>query len=244
MTSLADRPLGGRLVVVTRSVDQNDELVAAFEAAGAAVLVVPTVAIVEPHDGGAAMRARVAELSSYDWVVLTSANAARRLARLARPPWPKVAVVGPRTAQLLTVAADLLPRRHDGAGLVEAFPFGPGRVLVPQGDRASAVVIDGLRAKGWSVDPVVAYRTIRLTVAAAVADRVAAADAVTFTSPSTIGALAGRPLPRVVVIGQSTAAAARSHGLVVSAIAEAPTPDAMVAATVAALAGGPLTSDG
>jgi uroporphyrinogen-III synthase len=236
VTSSAERPLVGRKVVVTRSLEQSSELTRALKAAGAQVIAVPTIAIVEPLDGGAELRACVARFKTYKWIVVTSANAARRLVELAPAKWPKIAVVGKRTASALPVAVDLVPARSDGAGLVEAFPKGTGRVLVPQGDRASSVVVDGLRAKGWTVDTVVAYRTVSITVTPKVASRVAAADAITFTSPSTLDAFVGRPLPSVVVvIGQATAAAARKKGFAVSAVAARPTPAAIVSALTSVL---------
>ncbi len=224
-------------MVVTRSLEQSSELTRALKAAGAQVIAVPTIAIVEPLDGGVELRACVARLKTYKWVVVTSANAARRLVELAPEKWPKIAVVGKRTAAALPVVVDLLPARSDGAGLVEAFPRGKGKVLVPQGDRASSVVVNGLRAKGWTVDTVVAYRTVAISVTPTVGKKVAAADAITFTSPSTLDTFVGRPVPGVVVvIGQATAVAARQKGFNVSAVAVSPTPAAIVAALVSVLA--------
>ena len=208
----------------------------AYEAAGATALVVSAIEISEPADGGAALRERAQHLDRYDWIVFTSANAVRRFARVAPLPWPRIAVVGPSTAAALPNAPDFMPVRHDGEALVAEFGRGEGTVLVPRGDRARPNVVDGLRAHGWTVDDVIAYRTEVIPVDDDVAARIARADAITFTSPSTVEAFAGRPLPRVVVIGSVTAEAARASGLYVHAVAIEPTAEAMVAATVRALA--------
>jgi uroporphyrinogen-III synthase len=96
-------------------------------------------------------------------------------------------------------------------------------VLFPSGDLASSTVPVGLGQKGWDVQVVEAYRTVaRAAPEPALLERVAGADALTFTAPSSVDAFValrtagGRPLPppsHVVCIGSTTAAAARSAGL-------------------------------
>ena len=76
--------LADRTVVVTRAAEQASTLVERLRAGGATVVEVPTIAIADPADGGAALAAAVADLDGYDWVVLTSTNgAARYLGALA-----------------------------------------------------------------------------------------------------------------------------------------------------------------
>jgi uroporphyrinogen-III synthase len=141
-----------------------------------------------------------------------------------------VAAVGPATADALRragVEADLVPAEHSAGGLVEAFPdwarAGSRQVLFPAADLAPATIPDGLARLGWDVRRVETYRTVpRAAPEPVLLDRVAAADAVTFTAPSTVQAFlalrtaAGRevtPPPLVVCIGATTAAAARAAGL-------------------------------
>jgi uroporphyrinogen-III synthase len=78
----------------------------------------------------------------------------------------RVAAIGPGTARALREAGvhvDLVPRGGStAASLVAQFPA-PGdraRVLFPRGDLAAPTLADGLRARGWQVDDVVAYRTV------------------------------------------------------------------------------------
>ena len=160
------KPLFGKRIVVTRTREQASEAAARLWDLGADVIELPTIAIAPPEDGGSALRDAAGRLGGYDWVVFTSANAvAATLAAL----WDarsfggvKIAVVGAATADLLGrrgIHADLVPARFVAEALVEAFPEGRGRVLLPQAEVTRDVVREGLAAKGWTVDVVTAYRT-------------------------------------------------------------------------------------
>lgn len=69
-----DRPLFGCSVVVTRARAQASELTEL----GAEVVHVPVSQVADPEDGGAALRAAVAGIAGYDWLVLTSPNGVHR----------------------------------------------------------------------------------------------------------------------------------------------------------------------
>jgi uroporphyrinogen-III synthase len=237
-------PLENRTIVVTRAADQAGRLVMRLEELGATVLEVPTITIAEPADDGAALTAAVADIDRYDWVVLTSTNGADRFVRAlsGRPIRARVAAVGPGTAEALRsggVLPALVPDRFVAEALLEVFPAGPGRVLLPQADAARPVLADGLRGADWQVDVVVAYRTVPAAPPADVVARARDADAITFTSGSTVAGYlaAGRDAvpARVVCIGPVTAAAARAAGLSVTAVAAEHTIDGLVAAVVGVL---------
>jgi uroporphyrinogen III methyltransferase/synthase len=248
-----NRPLFGRRVVVTRAREQASELVLPLQAQGAATIEVPAIEIRDPVDGGAALAAAVNRLGSYDWVVLTSANGARRLLGAIRDggrdarafAGARLAAIGPGTAEALATAGlvvDLVPPRFVAESLLEAFPEptdpAGGRVLLVRAAVARDILPEGLRAKGWDVDVVEAYRTEQAPLDAGQAAAVAGADVVTFTSSSTVtnflAAMGDRPIPpAVVVIGPITAATAREHGLAVDAEAEVHTIDGLVDALVA-----------
>ncbi|HUF32258.1 MAG TPA: uroporphyrinogen-III C-methyltransferase [Acidimicrobiales bacterium] len=245
------RPLFGRRVVVTRARVQSSELVQRLTSLGAEVVELPTIEVVDPDDGGVALRRAAAEVATYDWVVLTSVNGAERflpLLRDARSLGPaRVAAIGPGTAAALTrhgIAADLVPEQAVAESLLDAFPDPPvartGRVLLPRAAVARDVLPDDLTARGWEVDVVTAYRTALATPSPAALEAAAGADAVTFTSASTVAnllevvGLEGVP-PVVVTIGPITSAAARERGLAVTAEADPHTIDGLVAAVRAAL---------
>jgi uroporphyrinogen III methyltransferase/synthase len=245
------RPLFGKRVVVTRTRQQASALSRALREAGAEPIEVPVIQIADPADGGAALRAAVGELASYDWVVVTSPNGAERL-RLALDgagldgrafAGARVAAIGPATATALRAAgvrADLVPERFVAEELLAALTGTdePGRVLLARAEVARDVLPEGLRERGWEVDVVDAYRTEPAPISDEQRAFIAGADVVTFTSSSTvdrfIDAVGARSVPPVVAcIGPVTAATARAHGLSVDVEAPVHTVDGLVAALVA-----------
>ncbi|HEY3241495.1 MAG TPA: uroporphyrinogen-III C-methyltransferase, partial [Acidimicrobiia bacterium] len=148
-----DRPLFGRTVVVTRAREQASDLVERLHHLGAETVELPVIEIGDAADGGAALTAAAGMVGDYDWLAFTSANAVERffaalggLGRDARAlAGVAVAAIGPGTAAALAragVQADLMPSRFVAESVVEAFPPGPGRVLLPR----AAVARDALPA--------------------------------------------------------------------------------------------------
>lgn len=253
-------PLAGRRIVVTRATGQASRLTRALAALGAEVVHLPLIAIDDPVDGGAALRATLGDLSGAEWLVVTSPNGADRVAAHVDPAGlaaagTSLAAIGPGTTEALVghgFDVDLVPERFVAEGLLAAFPApaaGAGRVLLAQAAGARPVLAEGLRGAGWTVDVVEAYRTVNPPVPADLATAARAADLVTFTSASTVtGWMAavgadpagGPPSPLVACIGPITADAARAAGLTVDVEAAEHTIDGLVAAIVDRLApGGP-----
>ncbi len=137
------RPLFGTRVVVTRAREQASGLVRPLQQLGAQVIEAPAIVVADPADGGSALADAVTQLASYDWVVLTSANGARRLLAALHDGRDlggvQVAAIGPGTADALrggNIVADLVPERFVAESLLEAFPPVPtsgGRVLLVRG---------------------------------------------------------------------------------------------------------------
>lgn len=243
------RPLFGLTVAVTRPPHQSRDLVDRLRAAGAEPLEVPAITIEDPADGGAALQAAAARLGEYDWVVVTSANGARRLlARIrdARDFGPaRVAAIGPGTAAALAegnIEADLVPGEYVAEHLLAALPDPPpggGRVLLARAAVARDVLPDGLRERGWQVDVVEAYRTEAAGLDEATVAGLARTDVVTFTSSSTVTRhleQVGGPdavVGAVACIGPVTAATAREAGLDVALEAPVHTVEGLVDALVA-----------
>lgn len=246
------RPLFGRTVVVTRPRHQSSGLARRLRDLGADALEVPTIEIVDPLDGGAALREAAARVHEYEWVVLTSPNGAARFCDVLRDgrdlAGVKLAAIGPGTAEVLAgrnLLADLVPQRFVAESLLEAFPLPHGprdRALLARAEVARDVLPDGLASLGWKVDVVDAYRTVPAEVTDDARAAVTRADMVTFTSSSTVerflAAYGPDAVPATVVcIGPVTADTARHHGLRVDAVAEVHTIDGLVDATVGLVAG-------
>ncbi len=246
------RPLFGRRIVVTRAREQASDLVSALHDLGAETVELPVIEIGEPADGGAALLAAARRAGGYDWLVFSSVNAVDRFfAALGQVGSDtrtlggvSVAAIGPGTAAALEahgVGADLVPARFVAEALVEAFPSGEGRILLPRAAVARDALPDGLAANGWTVDVVEAYRTRLGEPSAAALDALSRADAVTFTSSSTVAnflEVTGdlRRPPVIACIGPVTAATARNAGLDVTVVAEAHTIPGLVQSLVATLA--------
>ena len=246
------RPLFGRRVVVTRARAQASTLGERLRALGAEPVEVPTIEVVDPADGGAAALAEAAaRVSGYAWVAFTSVNAVERLFACLHDARAlggvRVAAIGPGTAAALAargVVADLRPDTAVAEALVDAMPAGRGGILLPQAAAARPVLAAGLVAKGWTVDVVEAYRTVPAQPSPEALDAAAKADAIAFTSSSTVTswlALAGpdRTPPVVACIGPVTAATAAEHGLVVTVVAAEHTVDGLVDALVGAFGTSP-----
>ncbi len=133
------RPLFGKRIIVTRAREQASGLVERLHELGAATVELPAIEIGEPDDGGAALRTAAGQVSDYDWVAFTSANAVRRFfAALDEVGLDtrslggrRVAAIGPGTADALAAAgvrADLVPERFMAESLLERLPgrAGPG----------------------------------------------------------------------------------------------------------------------
>lgn len=249
------RPLFGRSVVVTRGEGQAPALSAHLRDLGALPVEVPVIRIADPGDGGAGLAAAAAALREgrFAWVVFTSANAVPRLCDLLPDgrDWAgvRVAAIGPGTAAALAayrLPPDLVPARSVAEGLLEEFPEPAGdqrAVLVPRAAVGRDVLPDGLAGMGWKVELVEAYRTEAVVPSEAALAAAASADAICFTSSSTVtnyvaAAGAGRVPPVVVTIGPATSATAKAAGLQVTREAAVHTLPGLVDALVAALGTG------
>ncbi len=234
------RPLFGWRVLVPRTKEQAGDMSERLRAYGAVPVEVPTIAV-EPPRSPAQMDRAVKGLVTgrYGWIVFTSTNAVRavrekftELGLDARAfAGVKVACVGEQTAQAVRefgIVPELVPSGDQSSeGLLVDFPpyddvFDPiDRVLLPRADIATETLTAGLKDRGWEVDDVTAYRTVRAAPpAAAVREAIKGGgfDAVCFTSSSTVRNLvgiAGKPHARTVVsvIGPATAASATEFGL-------------------------------
>ena len=94
------------------------------------------------------------------------------------------------------------------------------------------MLAEGLSARGWAVDVGEGYRSLPEPLAPSAQAAAASADAICFTSASTVRnyLATGAPVPPVVVcIGPETTAAARDGGVTVAAVAEPHTLDGLLA---------------
>jgi uroporphyrinogen-III synthase len=234
---VADQPLAGRRIVVTRPEAQRlaDEL----ERLGAEVTLVPLIEI-RPAEDRKALEDAIAGFSTYDWIVLTSVNAVSAVQDgLAGLDGPKVAAVGPVTADAI--------REHGvepafvASRASEDIAGGLGdltgkRVVMPQADIADPALANELRANGAEVDVVAAYRTVLVEppmwgiLPLRIADAVVLASGSACRSLAAAGGAGGDAI--LVCIGPKTAKVAREVGLKVGLVADETTSDGIIRALV------------
>ena len=234
------RALYGWTVLVPRTKEQAGEMSERLIAHGALPIEVPTIAV-EPPRSPAQMERAVKGLvdGRYQWVVFTSTNAVRavweKFAEFGLDARAfsgvKIACVGESTADRVRafgISPELVPSGEQSSlGLLDEFPdydsvFDPvNRVLLPRADIATETLAEGLRERGWEIEDVTAYRTVRAAPPAAETREMIKSggfDAVCFTSSSTVRNLvgiAGKPHTRTLVacIGPKTAETAAEFGL-------------------------------
>ncbi|OSC32366.1 bifunctional uroporphyrinogen-III C-methyltransferase/uroporphyrinogen-III synthase [Mycobacterium vulneris] len=235
-----NRALYGWTVLVPRTKDQAGEMSERLTSYGALPIEVPTIAV-EPPRSPAQMERAVKGLvdGRFQWVVFTSTNAVRAVWEKfgefgldARAfSGVKIACVGESTADRVRafgISPELVPAGEQSSlGLLDDFPdydsiFDPvNRVLLPRADIATETLAEGLRERGWEIEDVTAYRTVRAAPPPAETRemiKTGGFDAVCFTSSSTVRNLvgiAGKPHARTIIacIGPKTAETAAEFGL-------------------------------
>src|SRR6201995_4904172 len=234
------RALYGWTVLVPRTKDQPGEMSERLTAHGALPIEVPTIAV-EPPRSPAQMERAVKGLvdGRYQWVVFTSTNAVRAVWEKfgefgldARAfSGVKIACVGESTADRVRafgISPELVPSGEQSSlGLLDEFPdydsiFDPvNRVLLPRADIATETLAEGLRERGWEIEDVTAYRTVRAAPPPASTRemiKTGGFDAVCFPSSApgrNLVGIAGKPHARTIVacIGPKTAETAAEFGL-------------------------------
>jgi uroporphyrinogen-III synthase len=197
-------------VVVTRPRAQAADLAERLAALGHEVAVCPLIEV-EPLEGPPL------DVEAYDWVVVTSRNGVTELLRRAHGRLPRVAAVGPGTAEALAdagVRAALVPRVSTQEGLLAELPRPAGRVLLAAAEGARRLLVDEL---GADFVPLYCTRALRPRLPVD-------ADLIVLASASAARALAalGTRVP-AVSIGPHTTAAAAAGGI--RLLGEAPTHD-------------------
>ena len=237
--------------MVTRALEQAGPIVDVLSAAGANVISLPLIEIIEPLDGGKARDAALANIGSYEWLVVSSPNGARRAVGALQDAVknstriPYIAVLGNGTREVIEgvagIKVNVQAEIPSGEGLVHSFPTHLNgsqekSVLLVQGEGADLTIVSGLTEKGWEVTRVNAYRTAHCVPSSEMRAEVEQGDAVVFASGSAarswVSALGTEFRGKVVVIGPVTQKVAASLGLEVHAVAGVPTPEGICAALV------------
>jgi uroporphyrinogen-III synthase len=203
----APGPLQGKRIVVTRAIEQSRELVTRLENMGATVLLFPAVSFSEPSDTAELDRA-IHSLGAFDWILFTSANAARffsqRCRKLGVVPGQggnyRCAAVGSATAS--AVASEGFPVDHvaqefNGLALareLSTYIYGK-KIVLPRSERARSDLPDALKTAGAEVTDVISFfspsaiENMRAELGEEVLSRLGAKAAMAAVGPVTAAAL-------------------------------------------------------
>lgn len=160
--------------MITRAAAQSESLAKELSLRGAVPLVLPLVSFAEPEDSAALDRA-IAEITQFDWIVFTSAQAVRAVMQRAADLQKaliregsrlRVACVGPVTADAARRASfpvEYIAAMHSGVALANELGsrLQGAKVLLPRSDRANPDLPAALQRYGAQVTEVIAYRTLR-----------------------------------------------------------------------------------
>lgn len=247
------KPLANKRVVVTRSQELAAPLCQKFEQLGATAVCFPVIQFA-PLKNETTTRA-LAQLNRYDWILFTSVNAVRFFksatdnASLDSCSFPRIAAVGSATQKALEaegLAIDFLPKKFTGEALAAGLGHINGqRILLPRARIGRPDIVARLAEAGALVDDVPLYDTLTaVPTPSAWADLEAGADALTFTSPSSVRNLDKLVAKRAahleqriklipaICIGPSTAEEAKACGFFTAAVPTTFTIDGLVSAVV------------
>ncbi|HEX8948454.1 MAG TPA: uroporphyrinogen-III synthase, partial [Dissulfurispiraceae bacterium] len=181
-----DKPLFGQRVLVTREHASGFE---PLEEMGAEILEFPTIEIVPPENYEDLDRA-IEHISSYHWLIFTSANGVRFFLRrcfdrgrdIRDLAGIRICAIGTKTAAEIGrfgMKVDLMPEEFRAEGLIEAFSktvssrknstlgaqntklFEGLKFLLPRAETAREVFPETLKARGGEIDVPVAYRAVK-----------------------------------------------------------------------------------
>ncbi|MEA5553589.1 uroporphyrinogen-III synthase [Anabaena cylindrica UHCC 0172] len=195
-------PLSGKTILVTRSVGQSSQFGDRLSAAGATVIEMPALEIGPPSSWKALDQA-IVDLSTFDWLILTSSNAVdyffQRLHTQGKNKTTlkkiKIAVVGEKTAQSLkkhNIRPNFIPPHFIADSLVDNFPedLAGKKILFPRVETGGReLLVKELTTKGAEVIEVPAYESCcpqSIPPAAELALQNRTLDVITFASSKTV----------------------------------------------------------
>lgn len=255
--------LSGRRIAITRAREQASELAGKLSALDADVIELPLIHV-SKEISKENLADVMLELGSYDWLVFTSANGVRFFFEEFRRIFDdirslgllRIACIGEGTARAvnaLHLRVECQPKKATAEALAEELiatgSLDSGKALVVTGNLNRDTLVKKLEEARAIVDCLQVYKTEKtdLSEEPAAADfRARGADAILFVSSSAVQSFVDQaaalklapnaPRPLAGSIGPLTSDTMKAAGIPVDFSAKDPSLDALVAATVKALA--------
>ena len=260
-------------VLITRPRSQADSFASSLTDAGFEPIFFPVIEI-RSYEENVALDRAIEKIGCYDWIVFTSVNGVdaffnviasrrrsnplviREVASLTRPGravaslprndiFPKVAAIGPKTAQSLEargVTPNFVPDEYVAEAILPGLGDLRGRwVLLPRAEIARKALPEAIVAAGGVAHEIAVYQTLPVEPDSdGLAALKSGVEAVTFTSPSTVEnfveivrraglnplQLPGNPL--IACIGPITQKAAQEAGFAGTMVAKEYTAEGLV----------------
>ena len=239
-------------VLITRPRAQSTAFGTALQQAGFEPIYFPVIEI-RPMEDLSAQEAALKNIGRYNWVVFTSVNTVKvffdHAADLDLPEQPKIAAIGPKTAEALRLRGIdpfFMPDEYVGEAILPGLGDLRGKwILLPRAEIARQALPEAILAAGGVAHEIIVYHTLPAEVdAEGLAALKAGVDWITFTSPSTVQnfvqvarqngldpfCLPGQP--RIACIGPITEKAAQAEGFSVDTVAGEYTTDGLIIALV------------
>lgn|SRR5574341_36876 len=235
-------------ILVTRPRQQADRFMEGLKSAGFEPICFPVIEI-RPMEDHTQLDQALRNLNKYEWVVFTSANGVdvmfNRL--LAGTHFPKVAAIGPKTAEALKargVTPDFVPEEYVAESILPGLGDLKNKwVLLPRAEIARKALPKAIANAGGIAHEIAVYKTLPAQIDPnGLAALKSGVDWITFTSPSTVQNFVEivrkqkmdpfqlKSNPKIACIGPITKNAAKEEGFVVDLVAEKYTTEGLVRA--------------
>ena len=196
------KSLFGKGIVITRPARQADDLACLLAGEGAEPINFPTIKIVPP-ESWRELDCVIDQLSTYNWLIFTSANGVQFFFERLREKNKdvrdlqgiKICCIGPATAKQVAdkgIKVDLVPKQFIAEGILESFAavdLKGSKILIPRAAKARDILPEGLKKMGAAVDVAATYQTVnsgRKKEELAELIKSGKVDVITFTSSSTV----------------------------------------------------------
>lgn len=246
-------PLSGKTILVPRGENEAKSFSSLVEKYGGVPLEIPLLAF-RPKQLSNEIQEMINQVHTYDWVIFTSNVTVETFLSLSNfqpSPFPQIAVIGKRTAEVLRAKGfdiHFIPDEYVAEGFVRDFSplVQKGmKVLIPKGNLARDYIGEALTKAGAHVDEIIIYETYLPEKSKKHLYEVIInmeLDILTFTSPSTVDHFMDvieekglrRNIDHLIIscIGPVTKDRIESYGLVVDVIPKTYTVEEMLKAII------------